>query len=62
MMGPEKKPRLPPGYRLDRSDPEVWVLRQSKGWVVGHFRALLEKDEPFREGSPQLFSSLIAYR
>jgi hypothetical protein len=22
-----EEPRLPPGYRLDRSDPDVWALR-----------------------------------
>ena len=30
---------LPPGYRLDRSDPEVWALRRAGGWVVAHFSA-----------------------
>ena len=38
MMGSEE-PRLPPGYWLDRSDPDVWVLRRSEGWVVAHFSA-----------------------
>jgi hypothetical protein len=33
------EPRLPPGYRLDRSDPDVWTLRRSKGWMVAHFSA-----------------------
>jgi hypothetical protein len=37
-MGSEE-PRLPPGYRLDRSDPDVWALRRSEGWVVAHFSA-----------------------
>jgi hypothetical protein len=32
-------PRLPPGYRLDRSDPELWALRRSEGWVVAYFSA-----------------------
>jgi hypothetical protein len=27
--------RLPPGYRLDRSDPDVWA----GGWVVAYFSA-----------------------
>jgi hypothetical protein len=31
--------RLPPGYRLDRSDPDVWALRRPEGWVVAHFSA-----------------------
>jgi hypothetical protein len=37
-MGPEE-PRLPPGYLLDRSDPDVWALRRSEGWVVAYFSA-----------------------
>ena len=31
--------RLPPGYRLDRSDPDLWTLRRPEGWVVAHFSA-----------------------
>ena len=31
--------RLPPGYRLDRSDPDVWALRRPEGWVVAYFSA-----------------------
>ena len=31
--------RLPPGYRLDRSDPDVWALRRPGGWVVAYFSA-----------------------
>ena len=38
VMGSEE-PRLPPGYRLDRSDPDVWALRRPEGWVVAHFSA-----------------------
>ena len=30
---------LPPAYRLDRSDPDVWALRRSEGWVVAYFSA-----------------------
>jgi hypothetical protein len=30
---------LPPGYRLDSSDPDVWVLRRPEGRVVAHFSA-----------------------
>jgi len=37
-MGPEEL-RLPPGYRLDRSNPDVWALRRSEGWAVAHFSA-----------------------
>ena len=37
---PEGVPlRLPPGYRLYRSDPDVWALRRAGGWVVAHFSA-----------------------
>jgi hypothetical protein len=39
MTGQEGEPRLPAGYRLDRSDPDVWVLRRSEGWMVAHFSA-----------------------
>ena len=39
MMGPEPDLRLPPGYRLDRSDPDVWALRRYEGWVVAYFSA-----------------------
>jgi hypothetical protein len=35
----ERKPCLPPGYRLDRSEPDVWSLRRSEGWIVAHFSA-----------------------
>jgi hypothetical protein len=34
-----EEPRLPPGYRLDRSDPDLWTLRRAEGWVVAHFSA-----------------------
>jgi hypothetical protein len=34
-----EEPRLPPGYRLDRSDPDVWALRRPEGLVVAHFSA-----------------------
>jgi hypothetical protein len=37
--GPERELRLPPGYRLDRSDPDLWALRRYEGWVVAHFSA-----------------------
>ena len=38
MTGSEE-PCLPPGYRLDRSDPDVLALRRPEGWVVAHFSA-----------------------
>jgi hypothetical protein len=33
----EGEPRLPPGYRLDMSDPDVLALRRPEGWVVAYF-------------------------
>jgi hypothetical protein len=36
---PEREVYLPSGYRLDRSDPDVWTLRRPEGWVVAHFSA-----------------------
>jgi hypothetical protein len=30
---------LPPGYYLDRSDPEVLTLRSPEGAVIAHFSA-----------------------
>lgn len=39
MTGPEGELRLPPGYRLDTSDPDVWALRRPEGWVVAYFSA-----------------------
>jgi hypothetical protein len=38
-MGPANEARLPPGYHLDRSDPDVWALRLPGGWVVEYFSA-----------------------
>jgi len=37
--GSSEEPRLPPGYRLDRSDPDVLVLRCHNGTVVVRFSA-----------------------
>jgi hypothetical protein len=37
---PEREIDLPPGYRLDRSDPDLWTLRRREGWVVAYFSAL----------------------
>jgi hypothetical protein len=36
---PEREIHLPPGYRLDRSDPHLWTLRRNEGWVVAYFSA-----------------------
>jgi hypothetical protein len=37
--GASKEPRLPSGYRLDRSDPDVLVLRCPHGTAVARFSA-----------------------
>jgi hypothetical protein len=37
--GASKDPRLPSGYRVDRSDPDVLVLRCPHGTVVARFSA-----------------------
>jgi hypothetical protein len=37
--GSSREGRLPPGYRLDRSDPDVLVLRGPHGTVVARFSA-----------------------
>jgi len=34
-----KEPRLPPGYALDYSDPDVFVLLSPQGTVVARFSA-----------------------
>jgi hypothetical protein len=34
-----EEPRLPPGYRLDRSDPDLCTLRRPEGSAVAHFSA-----------------------
>jgi hypothetical protein len=34
-----EEPLLPPGYWLDRSDPDVWTLRRPQGWAVAYFSA-----------------------
>jgi hypothetical protein len=50
-MGPEGEPRLPPGYWLDRSDPDVWTLRRPRGWVVAHFSARGVTNEAIEESA-----------
>ena len=35
--GPFKEGRLPPGYSLDRSDPDVLILRCPQGTVIARF-------------------------
>jgi hypothetical protein len=37
--GSPEEPRLPPGYALDRSDPDVLVLRGPQGTAVARFSA-----------------------
>ena len=39
MREPDGDLHLPPGYWLDRTDPDVWALRRAGGWVVAHFSA-----------------------
>jgi hypothetical protein len=51
VTGSEGEPRLPPGYRLDRSDPDVWALRRSGGWVVAHFSARGATKEAIEEAA-----------
>ena len=37
--GSPEEPHLPPGYRVDRSDPDVWVLLCPQGTVIARFSA-----------------------
>ena len=37
--GSPDEPRLPPGYALDRSDPDVLVLRSPRGTAIARFSA-----------------------
>ena len=37
VTGSPEEPRLPPGYVLDRSDPDVLVLRCPQGTVIARF-------------------------
>jgi hypothetical protein len=50
VMGSEES-RLPPGYRLDRSDPDVWTLRRPEGWVVAYFSAQGATKEAIEEAA-----------
>ena len=43
--GSPEEPRLPPGYVLDRSDPDVLVLRCPQGTVIARFSARGAKAE-----------------
>jgi hypothetical protein len=38
-QGSPEEPRLPPGYVLDRSDPDVWVLLCPHGKAIARFSA-----------------------
>jgi len=38
-QGSPEEPRLPPGYSLERSDPDVLVLRCPDGTAVARFSA-----------------------
>jgi hypothetical protein len=48
---PEWEFHLPPGYRLDRSDPDLWTLRQSEGWVVAYISARGATKEAIEEAA-----------
>ena len=37
--GSPEEPQLPPGYSLDRSDPDVLILRYPQGTAVARFSA-----------------------
>jgi hypothetical protein len=37
--GPSKEVRLPPGYSLERSDPDVLILRCPNGTTIARFSA-----------------------
>jgi len=40
MRGWERgRERLPPGYRLDTSDPAIWALRRPDGTATAYFSA-----------------------
>ena len=43
--GASREPRLPPGYVLDRSDPDVLVLRCPRGRAIARFSARGAKAE-----------------
>ena len=49
--GPSKEPRLPSGYRLDRSDPDVLVLVCPHGTVVARFNARGAAAEAIEQGA-----------
>ena len=36
-LGSPEEPRLPPGYSLDHSDPDVLVLRCPNGTTIARF-------------------------
>ncbi len=38
-LRPQDEAPLPPGYYLDRTDPEVLILRSEEGAVVARFSA-----------------------
>ena len=46
--GPSEEVRLPPGYNLDHSDPEVLVLRCPRGTAVARFSTRGATEEAIR--------------
>ena len=46
-----EEPRLPPGYKLDRSDPDLWTLRRPEGWAVAYLSARGATNEAIEEAA-----------
>jgi hypothetical protein len=57
VTAPEWEIHLPPGYRLDRSDPDVWALRRPEGWVVAYFSARGVSKEVIEEAAWEDYES-----
>ena len=58
MTRAEKHPYLPPGYRLDKSDPDVLFLRREDGTAVAYFSAQGATRKAIEEGAWE-FSELV---
>ena len=50
-----EEPRLPPGYHLDLSDPDVWVLRCPHGEAVARFSALGATPEDIERAATEAY-------
>ena len=53
-----EEPRLLPGYRLDRSDPDLWTLRRPEGWVLAYFSARGAAKEAIEEAAWEDYEGL----